>query len=411
MWIKKREKYVVFACLTALALLAYGPTLNNTFLGDDYFLVNLGQSVPFSDLWKLTYIMGTGFTRPLPLLIWWLHFHIFGLAAWPAHLFNIILHAASAFLIFWLLRKVGLRLLTALFSATLFTLAPIAPEVVTWPSGRFDGMALFFMLLAIGLYLSAIKSQRKLTFAGAMLAVAAALLSKETALLLLIIIPAVEVLFGRDFRSEKNRTLQSLFRLLIFLAVFAAYIKFRFFVLKGMGGFSDSFDFPSPSLAATRRTFATILSPLNYFVFPKTTIVVLGVIVGFLLLFSLVMLLLRRGEIPMAALRVWFLFIVIFLASLLPAYTSIFKYGISRNLMHSRFIYILCRIFGVVNSRRGRIQLGQQSLASDCLLLVIVTYTFLLLGPETQQPAMGKSFSNRNKDSRGNCSPSAESTP
>jgi len=367
-WLQSRERYVVFIYLLVLTLIAYWPTLNNTFLGDDYLLLDLGRKIPLSDISQLIYSMGQGFTRPIPLFTWWLHYNIFGLATWPAHLFNVSLHAANAFLIFWILMIGGARRATALFAATLFALAPIAPEVVTWSSGRFDGMALFFMLLAIGLYISSLKRHNYFFFAGSMLAALAALLSKEAALPLLIIIPATEVLFGGAVRGGKKERLHGLFRVLIFFAVFGAYMKYRYSTLQGMGGFSDSFDFSSPSLDATKKTFSTIFAPLNFFIFSKSTTIVLGAIIGILLLISLVMLLLNRRKISMGAVRIWSLFLIFFLVSLPPTYPSFFIYGLQRNLMHSRFLYIPFAAFIIVVVV-GALEFGWNNRA--CRLFVI----------------------------------------
>lgn len=95
--------------------------------------------------------------------------------------------------------RLGARKLTAFVAALLFLLTPIAPEAVTWLSGRADVLVLFFMLLAMVLYSVYLTKRSWAAFSGAMLASATALLSKEQGYIVIILLPSMDFLFGGIF--------------------------------------------------------------------------------------------------------------------------------------------------------------------------------------------------------------------
>jgi hypothetical protein len=99
----------------------------------------------------------------------------------------------------------------------LFALHPASHEVVYWIAARFDLLATFFALLALALLT---RPEQRWRVAGT-LAFGLALLAKESAISLLIIAPAWDVVVDRrDFRTTARR-------LLPLLAVLVAYIAIR----------------------------------------------------------------------------------------------------------------------------------------------------------------------------------------
>ena len=216
-----RTERTEFAGL-AVALFAvavYLPALSTGFNADDYLI-----------LWRVKAIEGLGdplgyfkfafyeYFRPLGFLSYALDWRIWHLDAFGFHLTNIALHAGNTFLVYVLARRLN-HTPAAAAAALLFALHPSSHEVVYWIAARFDLLATFFGLLALTCLTG---SGRRWRVAGT-LAFGLALLSKESAISVLIIAPAWDaVVERRDFRTTARR-------LLPLLAMVAVYIAIRSF--------------------------------------------------------------------------------------------------------------------------------------------------------------------------------------
>jgi hypothetical protein len=150
--------------LLPLALCAgvYAPTLTNGFLADDYtYLVSLGWWADDGELLQRVlrnFIAGIDagsfYYRPLPIASFALNFLAGGADPVGWRSVNLVLHLACGALVAALAAGLAARLdaraaLGAATAAAVFALSPAGPEVVAWVSGRFDSLALFFMLLAL----------------------------------------------------------------------------------------------------------------------------------------------------------------------------------------------------------------------------------------------------------------------
>ncbi len=89
---------------------------------------------------------------PLTTLSHILDCQIFGLRAGGHHLVNVLFHAATAMLLFLVLRLMTGSLWRSAFVAALFAVHPLRAESVAWVSERKDVLSAFFFMLAIGAY-------------------------------------------------------------------------------------------------------------------------------------------------------------------------------------------------------------------------------------------------------------------
>ena len=90
----------------------------------------------------------------LPVL--WLSFmtdaSLFGPEPWGFHLVSILLHAANALLIFWILLRLTRARWPSAFIAALFAVHPLNVEAVVWITARKDTLSSFFWLLGVLAY-------------------------------------------------------------------------------------------------------------------------------------------------------------------------------------------------------------------------------------------------------------------
>lgn len=160
----------LFASIPA-SLLLYLPALGIGLLSDDYVLL----ARPLSGVWDPT---AWEHFRPLPLTVWRV---LYPLGGPPAlHALNIVLHGASAWLLWRLSSRLGHPDGVPALVALVFLFFPAAVEPVAWSSGVFDVAAVFFGLLFLHGCLSSGAVPR--TFG--LVALIAAMLSKETAVVL-----------------------------------------------------------------------------------------------------------------------------------------------------------------------------------------------------------------------------------
>lgn len=168
----------------------YFNSVTGAFLWDDQWLIQKNAAIQkLSSAPKLfTESLGGGyqqfFYRPLQSLSYTADWRLWKLDPRGYHVTNILLHALTAVLAYFLLVSLFADPLGAFFSAVLFALHPAHTEAVAYISGRADILAALFMLAAL---LAARRSARRGSVADALVSTGlffAALLSKESALLL-----------------------------------------------------------------------------------------------------------------------------------------------------------------------------------------------------------------------------------
>jgi hypothetical protein len=104
---------------------------------------------------------------------------IFGLNAGGHHLVNVLLHAASAVLLFLVLRQMTGSLWRSAFVAAVFAVHPLRAESVAWVSERKDVLSAFFFMLTIGAYVRQVRQPSRGGYVGVILLFAFGLLAKS----------------------------------------------------------------------------------------------------------------------------------------------------------------------------------------------------------------------------------------
>ncbi|MBN2190260.1 MAG: tetratricopeptide repeat protein [Candidatus Aureabacteria bacterium] len=238
----------------ALCLLVYCNALFCPFIWDDDVLIidnkhkDISEAKAFfgSEFFNTDisrdYRGQEGYYRPFVLISVSLDYLFYGLSPWGYHLTNVIIHSFNCILIFVILLLLSRRLNISLFVSLLFAVHPINADVVSYISGRTDSLCLLFMLLSLLSYMG--YSRLKGHYAGILLFVVslvlffASLCSKESGVVLPLIIIAYEFCFQKKKESRLSVFLPELFAKLIpFVIVFLVYAYLRASALNSKIGY------------------------------------------------------------------------------------------------------------------------------------------------------------------------------
>jgi tetratricopeptide (TPR) repeat protein len=183
-----------FLAAILLALGLYGPALHGQFVFDDLFLA---YTQPHAASFPMHYWTGL---RPLLGLSYWANFQAAGLDPFTYHVVNVLLHACTSVVVFFLVRRVlelagssraaGADILAG-FSALLFLVHPVQTEAVAYVASRSETLSVLFVYGALCLFLN--RRAKEIgwgTAAGVLVLFGCAISTKEHAIAL----PAVLLL-------------------------------------------------------------------------------------------------------------------------------------------------------------------------------------------------------------------------
>lgn len=205
-----------------LAGAAYLPTLGYDFVWDDQnFIVDNPAA---HSLGRLPEALGHGYGwvpsiaerpdaylyfRPVIVAANTVQWVLSGGAPWLFHLMNLLTHALSAAVVSLILLRLGAHWSAALLAGGLFALHPIHSEAVAWISGRTDLCAGLFGLLALAWTAPRLAGERAWEASAPSLAAVGAatllaLFSKESAVAVALLLPALAFAAGRPAHDRAN---------------------------------------------------------------------------------------------------------------------------------------------------------------------------------------------------------------
>ena len=227
-----------------LALIASMNSLWNYFAADDLeqvlnnpFIKRLGNlpSAFTSSVWSFTAadIVFTvdPYFRPIFSSLFTLNYALFGTTAWGWHLVNVLVHAGVTILVFVVAREATHRSWVAGVTATLFAVHPVHAEPVAWVSGVTDPLMALLLLPAFYFYLRSRRRAAWHLFACALGFFFLALLSKETALALPLMLAYCELFYFETETPLRQRLVRASRLLALFAIPTAIYFLMRYHAL------------------------------------------------------------------------------------------------------------------------------------------------------------------------------------
>ncbi|MBI2062808.1 MAG: tetratricopeptide repeat protein [Candidatus Yanofskybacteria bacterium] len=281
-----RDKKICIIILVAIGFLVYAFNLNGPLFWDDDDWIKGNVFVhDFSHLKEIFtqnilsgFGLNSNYYRPLLLLSFAVNYAIGGIKPLGYHLVSNGFHLANGILLFLILLAIFKRRLPAFIAALLFLIHPLQTEAVTYISGRGDPMSVFFMLLALWFFIKAescttsqvvqfhnLRCRKSWLWIGAsLLSMVAAVLSRETAILLPLLLMVFYISFltsGGFLMSLRTAFLKTSY----FWAISIGYFVLRLTVLNfqnTLNFYSQASDY-SQHLSYRLYTFGHVL--LEYF--------------------------------------------------------------------------------------------------------------------------------------------------
>jgi len=263
--------------LGIISCIVYANTLKNGYVYDDISAITKNTIVKkgisaIPELLSTPYRRGFYATsndlyRPLSLIMFAVEYQIFGLNPLPYHLINIIIFAFCVILLFLFFDEFfeGNNKAVAFISALLFALHPIHTEVVANIKSRDELLCFFFAFLCLIQFLRYYRSDKVSYLILGLVSLFLAMLSKETVVTYLIIVPLIFMLY---YNENRKRGIVITITSIIGIA---ACILIRFVVLKAYHADEpSSISFIDNPLASDNLSFesriATAILILGYYI-------------------------------------------------------------------------------------------------------------------------------------------------
>ncbi len=159
---KAKPLFFMRAAVIVLAVWwIYQPVFHGGWLWDDDANIT-GNSLMRDPgaLWKIWFAPQSLDFYPLQTSVQWIQWHLWGMNTLGYHLTNIGLQLLNAFLLWSLLRKLGLRF--AWLGGMLFAVHPTTLESVAWISELKNTLSMAYLLLAMGAWVDWTTKRRSL---------------------------------------------------------------------------------------------------------------------------------------------------------------------------------------------------------------------------------------------------------
>jgi len=242
--IRVRPDVATLIAVVALALAASVSSVTNGFAFDDTHIIVGNEAVHSVTRWWELFAQsywppekGGDLYRPFTMLGFRGQWAVGGGSPLVFHVTSIVLYALVCSAFFWVV--VGLLPLSgASLAAALFAVHPLHVEVVGNVVGQSELWAALFMFLALGVFLRArIRGTLSAAHTSAIvLSYALAVLSKEHAIVLPLVLVAAELTVAPRLRSLRARMIELRPLLLLLAAVGVAYLWIRITVLADTRG-------------------------------------------------------------------------------------------------------------------------------------------------------------------------------
>jgi tetratricopeptide (TPR) repeat protein len=208
---QEKRKVLIVSSVTifSFAFLLYSNTINHDFALDDTGAIQQNVNVKKGikgipdilkmDLWEQSEVR-LGYYRPLSLITFAIEYEFFQNAPHVHHFTNVVLFALSCVILFIVMHALlgNVHQFIPLFITILFAAHPIHTEVVANIKSRDEILSFLFVFTSILFFILFLKKNKFIYIIPVALSAYLGMMSKETALTGLLIIPIIHYLYSQD---------------------------------------------------------------------------------------------------------------------------------------------------------------------------------------------------------------------
>lgn len=359
------QSILSLALIGTFIAIAYGRTMGNYFLADDFGEIRYVADIYNGDLNKLwsnftgnyMQIPSMAVYRPWLLMSLVFDYGIWGVKASGYYLTNLLHYFACAALIFFLIRRLTAywgdirSIMAALSSALIFAVNPLHCESLSWVVGRVDIVCLAYYLGALLCVTSFVENRKQIWLYGSLLLFSISITTKEMAIGLPVVASCLAFLYAQKPISEdeasQNKSIiqEGIDRfnsakpvLIAYGAATVVYFLIRYLTLHTFfGGYTGSIGATQLSSILSRwsdiDSFFRVIFPFNYEIMANGGILRQLLCLAYFSCFALILTRFFIGIFP----RRLILFTLTWLCtSLVPIYQL---YGLGYNLEGMRFLF------------------------------------------------------------------------
>ncbi len=224
--------------LGVVSFLIYANTLLNGFVMDDVMVLKENRMVlkgmsAIPELLSTPHMRGyliipNDLYRPLSLVMFAIEYQLFGLSPGVHHFFNVLTFAGCSIMLFLFLNKFfgGKRTAVAFIAALIFAVHPVHTEVVANIKSRDELMCFFFGFWSLNLFMNYMKDGKMTQLLLGVLAFYLAIISKETVIAFLGIIPILFFIYNNpDKKRAMYITAGTVIAFIVFMAIRTSVLK------------------------------------------------------------------------------------------------------------------------------------------------------------------------------------------
>jgi Tfp pilus assembly protein PilF len=382
------RQFISVILIIIVGFFVYANSLHNEFVWDDELLILSNAYIKdihnlfglFSK--NITYSTGikSNAFRPLQMFTYTLNYALGKDDVRFYHFTNIVIHILVAIMLYWLTQIIFKNEATSLLTALLFICHPIHTEAVTYISGRADPLAALFILLSVIMYIKFYQKKSSVFYCLSIISYILALLSKEIAL----VVPLLIVAYDYIYTDKKDISFK---RQLPFFLFALSYIVLRttalnFPVQKTVIGQYSFFQRLPVVFQSLAMYLQKLILPINLHMEYEPVVppimdiqVILGVIISLIGLLSIIMI--RKKEKLVTFALLWFAINFLPISNLYPLNAFFAEHWV---YTPSLGLFILVGWVAMRAFQQGR----RFRWLSYLLLLVVLTGNFCLTRLQNQ---------------------------
>lgn len=350
--------HLALSLILLIAIIIYFNALFTPFIWDDTHLILSDKSIKelrfiprifSSTLYKDT-LGGSNYYRPIQSLSFMIDWYMWKDNPFGYHLTNLIFHLINIVLVYLLIIMITGKKSVSIFASTLFAVHPINTEAVTYISGRSDPLCTVFFLSSVICYIKYRFTQHRIKtyLISSVFLFTLALLSRESALVLPLILILFDAVYIDNKLRAKSLMTYGLYFFVLFIYVFLRIWGLGFFFFIQRLPLYGNFTFLITKIVSSYFLLLTfpIYLHMERYIFVSDNILETTNLLSFifvLLLFALLLIFYRRSRFNFFCLS-WFFITLLPIMNILPLNATIAEHWL---YIPSMGVYMLVSSFSV----------------------------------------------------------------